>query len=1026
MRRISIADFNGGMIDATDPMLIPDNAMVLVENYEYIDNTGLKVRKGLNDSPLQDAGMGVISDIAVWYPAVMPTGGVGEAVSVFRIGGSIGLSFQSGMGTCNSIIAFDDIPLDANIFIFVGSARVLIADGVNPGRYIQINKDGEIEAGVLGIRAPLSPIIVSGAGSNNRYTDIVTLDTGMGVERGNILQYCYTFEDKYGSESNPSPVTTQDGMTYKYPDPDSITGFRYYWYSTVISGMSTANLSNPEKALLKYYNIYRRDIEFREGTIGTAFQLVDRIPIDAISMTDSSDDNLAPIDYTKSLAPPSVDIVEAGRVVFLGGVKPPEITFPHPFDRYVEMGIHNNNNIDYVNPIIQITLNSVRIGIDSWRNYLSEPNHKIRIYMQDAITPVPVYVFRYPDWEHNDSDITLHIKPAFLNRNTKNIFYIAIAETASGVPAQYNTLQLGRFPTPFENHLNYVYDINRPLNAGHKICTNMPYSPAAIGDKGYLFNLANMLAPGNVKTKTGSNALWVAHAENNLLFKHSYEMPSNGTHVKYELPAVPQIPILVHLDIRHKPRGLRGGDFTGMSYDTIFECGNLKIVHFYSSSSGRGALYLVTHDTVNLNDSRMNQLIYTYDSSGTQRRFLITMYITATEIKIDDTDYPNYGNPASQMWVKQVGGNTNYPAIALDKDVYLFRPQAPRERFSLNGSNTVTRFDLLESQGMQPDEVSRAMACLYGNKTFAREPLEGNVTFEKKEFRSITEPTNVMWSDLNGSTFSSLDFKKMSEPVLRIITAPSFLKQQYESTLIVFGRNRVTRIVLNADMTASNSTQVEEHVSGGLYSSRSLVSGGSTLFWLSEDGVMGWTAEGLSNLSKGIINIPMGLDYVGAWVAQHGQYLLHCLETGISYVYHIFNGKWTTFTGLHFIRTSNLNLGKNEANKLLLLQGDGNLKEYPGLQETTEPQRIITKEFYTGNVKALRFRCLWERGKATSKITARTFNHRMSDKLITRDYISPKRYEWIYLPNGLWGEMLQFSIDNATALSKIDIDLRED
>ena len=70
------------------------------------------------------------------------------------------------------------------------------------------------------------------------------------------------------------------------------------------------------------------------------------------------------------------------------------------------------------------------------------------------------------------------------------------------------------------------------------------------------------------------------------------------------LPAVPPLPILVHLEIRHKPRGLLGGAFTGMSYDTIFECGNLKIVHFYSS--GRGALYLVTHDTVNLNDSRMN------------------------------------------------------------------------------------------------------------------------------------------------------------------------------------------------------------------------------------------------------------------------------------------------------------------------------------------------------------------------------------------------------------------------------------
>lgn len=1026
MKRISITDFNGGMIDAADPMLIPDNAMVLVENYEYIDNTGLKIRKGLNDSPLQNAGMSGIGDIAVWYPANMPADSKGDSVLIFRKGQEIGLLFMRKRGVYGKHIAFSDVSISAGISIFIGSSRVLVADGVNPGRFIQINKDNEIEAGVLGIRAPLSPIIVSGAGSNNRYTDIVTLDTGMGVERGNILQYCYTFEDKYGSESNPSPVTTQDGMTYKYPDPDSITGFRYYWYSTVISGMSTANLSNPEKALLKYYNIYRRDIEFREGTIDTAFQLVDRIPIDAISMTDSSDDNLAPIDYTKSLAPPSVDIVEAGRVVFLGGVKPPEITFPHPFDRYVEMGIHNNNNIDYVNPIIQITLNSVRIGIDSWRNYLSEPNHKIRIYMQDAITPVPVYVFRYPDWEHNDSDITLHIKPAFLNRNTKNIFYIAIAETASGVPAQYNTLQLGRFPTPFENHLNYVYDINRPLNAGHKICTNMPYSPAAIGDKGYLFNLANMLAQGNVRTKNGSSSVWTPSPNNNTLYPYSYEMPSNGTHVKYELPADLKLPLLVNINIDHTPRGWQDSS-AGLPFDTLIEIGNMKIVHLYLQSSGKAYLKLVTHNTTNLRD--YSKPIYEYPSTGARRRFWLTIYITATSVRIQDHDvYSEYGLPLEFSDVTlSVGWQSAFPKIALNKNVYLFRPQVTGSLFPLSGENRVLNLNLMEiQQGLSPDEISRYMLDFYHGKTFAREPLGANLAFEKKEFRSITEPTNVMWSDLNGSTFSSLDFKKMSEPVIRIIAAPSFLKQQYESTLIVFGRNRVTRIVLNADMTASNSTQVEEHVSGGLYSPRSLVSGGSTLFWLSEDGVMGWTAEGLSNLSKGIINIPMGHDYVGAWVAQHSQYLLHSLDTGTSYVYHVFNGKWTTFTGLHFIRTSNLNLGKNEANKLLLLQGDGNLKEYPGLQETTEPQRIITKEFYTGNVKALRFRCLWERGKATSKITARTFNHRMSDKLITRDYISPKRYEWIYLPNGLWGEMLQFSIDNATALSKIDIDLRED
>jgi len=785
--------------------------------------------------------------------------------------------------------------------------------------------------------------------------------------------------------------------------------------------MSTGNLSDPEKRLLKYYNIYRRDIAFREGVIGTAFQLVDRIPIDATSMTDSSDADLAPINYTKSLAPPSADIVEVGRVVFLGGVKPAEIAFPHPFDRYVEMTIHNKNEIDYVNPIIELTLNSVVLGIDSWEDYLDNNGHKIRIYMVDAITPVPVVTGNTDDLISN---LKIYIKPPYLSMATKNIFYIAIADEASGVPAEYDTYRLGKFYTSQSSGGSFTSDINRPLNSGHKICTNVPYDPSFISDKTYLFNLSNMLTQGNVKDIDGDSADWTAHSIGGSTFTHSYEMPSNGTHVHYELLAAPKLPLLGLLDVEHTPRGLKSGNLT---YDTILEIGNLKLVHVYSSSSGVAAFYLVTFPTVVLSGSGTSQFIFSYPSTGEQKRIRLSLYVTATYLRLYVYDIWDYGlSESPSEFTKYVDGSTGYPAIVPDKNVYLFRPQVPDESFSQNGTNRVRRFDLLESQTMSSEEIARAMLYLAAARTFAREPLEDTVTFEQKDFRSVIEPTNVMWSDLNGSTFSSLDFKKMSEPVLRIIVAPSFLKQQYESTLIVFSRNRVTRIVLNADMTASNSVQVEEHVSGGLYSPRSLISGGSTLFWLSEDGVMGWSAEGLANLSKGIIDIPMDNEYVGAWVAQNSQYLLHSLNSGISYVYHTFNGKWTTFTGIQFIRTSSLNLGKNMANKMLLLQDDGTLSEYPGTAATTAQKRIITKEFYTGNVKALRFRCLWERGKATDKITARTFNHRLSDQIITKEYNSPKRYEWLYLPNGLWGEMLQFSIDNATALSKIDIDLRED
>ena len=96
MNRISITDFNAGIIDAVDPTLIPDNALTEAENYEYLDLTGLKKRRGVDFSELNDAGFSDIHSFVVWYPSRMPSGATSDKVLIAHADGAISARWLAG------------------------------------------------------------------------------------------------------------------------------------------------------------------------------------------------------------------------------------------------------------------------------------------------------------------------------------------------------------------------------------------------------------------------------------------------------------------------------------------------------------------------------------------------------------------------------------------------------------------------------------------------------------------------------------------------------------------------------------------------------------------------------------------------------------------------------------------------------------------------------------------------------------------------------------------------------------------
>ena len=124
----------------------------------------------------------------------------------------------------------------------------------------------------------------------------------------------------------------------------------------------------------------------------------------------------------------------------------------------------------------------------------------------------------------------------------------------------------------------------------------------------------------------------------------------------------------------------------------------------------------------------------------------------------------------------------------------------------------------------------------------------------------------LKWSNLNGLTFPDLNYKRVKEPILRVISAPSFLKLQYANTLIVFTRNQIFRFVLSGspeEWQAKTEILNEQYAQYGLLAPKSLVKAGDKLYWLSEMGIIMWDEAGFHLISHNRIDIEISENVIG-------------------------------------------------------------------------------------------------------------------------------------------------------------------
>ena len=137
-------------------------------------------------------------------------------------------------------------------------------------------------------------------------------------------------------------------------------------------------------------------------------------------------------------APASTSIIENAGVIYLGGVKQPSIRLPFYWDRYVDITIANNNNLDYCNTVIGFALNYSDLGIRTWAEYLSDPK-TIRLFYNDLTTPLPVVCV------DKGQVLYLYTRVPQINRSGNLKLYLALADTSIGVDPVWNDYEYGRF-----------------------------------------------------------------------------------------------------------------------------------------------------------------------------------------------------------------------------------------------------------------------------------------------------------------------------------------------------------------------------------------------------------------------------------------------------------------------------------------------------------------------------------------------------------------------------------------------------
>jgi hypothetical protein len=831
----------------------------------------------------------------------------------------------------------------------IGSNRIVITDGVNRAYYIAVDADGDVQSSILGIPSPTNkPYMIPTTGYD---ASDYTSDENNYVSAPGLVQVSYTSVTEDGLESNPSPLS--DTLDLQWFNFDANLNDDAWIAKVNISNLTVPDVAQDILDELKYFKIYIRTIRNSGGTLPHNLEFVQQFDIIDKSVTSATVGSQSGnayavtleasageiISYENDIAPIAAHNAQNGGVIMLGGTKSKSmIGYPWEFGYYHEIILNNQNAETFIDAIITISIDDEDVGgaddIDNldWDYYLTNPGvskaldqnvNALRMYDTDGITPLQV---AYNDDAAMGNVLICHVKIPMLQPGSHPI-YLCFSSTTlakTGVTnSDYQTAYDGQWMavtseqavasallfTGGEKVGNLNTFITSPIQ--NFLVTDELPNKASFARVGALTDMAEdatAIAAVPVMDFGVTKPSWYVGA-NSALATASY-----NNSIVYDATDIGEMPLRGTAWFRLE---LTGNDSViGNAYN-FFAIGDAANPAIQLSLVQDGATTNWKWIDSGGGWGSISFSLAGIDSTSATRRHLFIAYswdAPTEKISLFIYDLAQPGTPfiyeeismTASMTIPTVtqvviGDEATFSGVAAKG----FREQAIsqfqfRPGIYLSGANQADRstvFNLLNFMPLMRNIVGYYLATDAHNQ---------NITFtETKEFELKSEDNKFKWSDVNGVNFPDLYSKRLREPLDLLAPAPSFLKFQYENTMVILTRNTINRFIMAGDPStwaADPNRLIQEAENYGLYAKKSFSTAGERLLWMGEDGVVLWDPQGLQKISQEVIDIPLGTasDFSGFFQPVRDQYILHNFSTGYSYVFHFKGNFFYKFKDLLF------------------------------------------------------------------------------------------------------------------------------
>jgi len=979
---------------------------------------------------------------------------------------------------------------ESEIEITIGTDKVIIADGVNRTHFVATDKDGNHRGGIMGIPAPTNKARVTEM--TTWRADLWETDsTASRLSTPGLFQCIYTVVTKFGEESNPSPLSDTLDMQFFKLDED---GLDERWLEKVeIKDLSLPDVPDNVLDDLKYFKVYMRIIKYSEGESVATLEFSEQFEI--VAKKDGSDNTLTSgttgNDYTLTIEPTAGDVAswendvapiaktgaEVGGITMLGNVKT-KIGFPWEFKYYNPITINNTDAKSYVDAVIKIRLwdkDATGDDTNAIENFIVadfiypaldiKREKHIRIFDQDLTTPIMVCY----NGGNNGDDVNidgdnhymdLYIKIPLLAAASTHIVYLCWTpldnETYyTGVPDAYSGTTDNDYTWSGNIGIHYgdfmvigghnwsrqqVWNRSRVSNSNNRVSTKLWLEQDGIN----VFNNNDNVTENNISW--GEDSVDYIDSIGFILGEEKSVRVTDENHGYIKIDwwdsdnqiSMPESGY-VYIDNRHFLRLIHSELFSVTVKDSDGDIPNAyytkmvvsaygtednptyKIRPYINGYNWEPELIVSSGGTGN---RKYFKLIFSWDKD----KFSVLLKVKGEEIqtyiKEFDDDLEIISGNLSGLCYGAVSSADVSPAQSHlgNLDLVINKYIDPNSNDDMDMVNNIFNF-------------MPAFDEIIGYK-YSDTSHNNNIVFgETKEIKFKEYKGMVKWTDVNYSSFPDLFYKRVREPVLKIMSAPSFLQFEYQNTFIIFTRNSINRFVLEGSAdgwSGSSNAMIEEKTQYGLLAPESLVRAGDALFWLSEVGVMMWTSEGLRLISKDIVDIPIEEDVIGFYNNLKNQYVLHRNIIGqegtnqsITYIFQIDRNAWSKYTGLDIVSASGLTGGSQLDNINLFLDSDGAITKYPTSSTTSVESLIQTKEmfFEKGTLRRIKAGFEGDDVDFTSHMKKNDGNGSEITKTNTINSIEPNKWRGISLANSR-GKAVSFEVKNADKIEKIMYDLK--